>query len=372
MHIQPIDLTVFLSLAVCITPLAAEPLGLPPVPIPANNPQSSEKVKLGEKLFKDPRFSTTSSVSCSTCHDENKAFTDSPKTVSEGINQLKGTRNAPTVLNAAYMRTLFWDGREPDLEGQAGQPFLNPVEMGLKDYTPILTIVRNDPQYAASFKSVFGKSGDQITINEVTKAIASFERTKISANSRFDRFYFGGDSKALDAAEQRGFTVFMTQGRCVSCHTIAQTHALFTDNRFHNLNVGFDRINQDVRELATEFSKAKQAGTKVDIAVLGNKNTSELGRFAVDDQWSDMGAFKTPTLRNVEATAPYMHDGSLKTLEDVVDFYNNGGLVKKEDTVNAFQSGGIRPLNLDDQQKKDLVAFLKTLTSPEIQKQLKE
>ena len=117
--------------------LMAAPLGLPPVPVPANNPQSAAKIKLGDKLFHDTRFSTTGKVSCATCHERTKAFTDSPLRVSEGINKLTGTRNAPTVINAAYMHTLFWDGREPDLEGQAGQPFLNPVEMGLKNYQPL-------------------------------------------------------------------------------------------------------------------------------------------------------------------------------------------------------------------------------------------
>lgn len=342
----------------------AAPLGLPPVPVPDDNAQTPAKIALGDKLFHDKRFSADGTVSCATCHARDKAFTDSPLRVSEGIRKLKGTRNAPTVLNAAYMHTLFWDGREPDLEGQAGQPFLNPVEMGLKDYTPILKIVRSDPAYVRGFQAAFGKQGEQVTIREVTRAIASFERTLVTGDSPFDRYRYGGDKQAMSPTAVRGMQVFVGQGRCVSCHTMAQTHALFTDNRFHNLGVGFQRIADDVHDLATAFSQAKARGTNVDIAVLSNTNTSELGRFAVSDQWRDMGGFKTPTLRNVALTAPYMHDGSLKTLEDVVDFYNNGGRVKKTDAVNAFQSGGIRPLNLSEQQKKDLVAFLKALTSP--------
>jgi len=343
----------------------AEPLGLPPVPVPTDNPQSPEKIALGDKLFHDTRFSATGEVSCATCHDRGKAFTDSPLSVSEGINKLTGTRNAPTVVNAAYMTSMFWDGREPDLEGQSGQPFLNPVEMALPDHQPILDIVRKDPDYVAAFKTVFGKSGDQVTINEVKQAIASFERTLVSGDSPFDRYYFGGETDAMSAAAIRGLDVFLNRGRCVSCHTIAQNYALFTDNRFHNLNVGFERIDKDVTDLASAFSAAKATGTDVDIAVLTNKNTSELGRFAVDDQWTSMGAFKTPTLRNIEQTAPYMHDGSLKTLKDVVDFYINGGRVKETDPVNAFQSGGIRPLDITGREKSDLVAFMKALTSPE-------
>ncbi len=346
----------------------AAPLGLPELPVPKDNPQSAHKIKLGDKLFHDTRFSSTGEVSCATCHVREKVFTDSPKQVSEGINQLKGTRNAPTVVNAAYMHTLFWDGREPDLEGQAGQPFLNPVEMALPDYKPILKIVRSDPDYVRLFKQAFGKSGKSITIKEVTQAIAGFERTLIAGNSSFDRYYFGGDTSAMSGEAVRGLRVFLDKGRCVSCHTISQNHALFTDNRFHNLNVGFSRIDGDVKELTSAFSRAKRQGISVDVAVLSNQNTSELGRFAVDDQWRSIGAFKTPTLRNVAKTAPYMHDGSLETLEDVVEFYNKGGRIKDDDPVNAFQSGGIRPLDLSEKEKEQLVAFLEALTSPEFDK----
>lgn len=344
------------------------PLGLPPVPIPEDNPQTPEKIALGDKLFHDTRFSSTGEVSCSTCHDPDKAFTDSPLKVSEGINKLTGTRNAPTVINAAYFHTQFWDGREPDLEEQSGQPPVNPVEMGLKDYNPILEIVRTDPDYQKAFKEVFGKSGEEITIEEVKKAIASFERTVIAGDSPFDRYQYGGDGKAMAESAIRGLDVFIGQGRCVSCHTISQTFALFTDNRFHNLGIGFDRIDKDVQEMARVFSESKKSGINVDIAVLSNQNISELGRFAINDEWRDMGAFKTPTLRNVAVTAPYMHDGSLDTLKAVVDFYNNGGLIEKNDPINSFQSGGIRPLNLSEEQKEDLVEFLKALTSPKFEK----
>jgi cytochrome c peroxidase len=345
--------------------ILATPLGLPPVPIPADNPQTAEKISLGDKLFHDLRFSSTGAVSCATCHERSKGFTDSPLTVSEGINKLTGTRNAPTVINAAYNHSQFWDGREPDLEGQAGQPFLNPVEMGLADYEPILKIVRTDPNYAKQFQAVFNKTDQKITIKEVTQAIAAFERTVISGDSPFDQFYFAGKKDALSDSAQRGLQVFIGQGRCVSCHTISQTHALFTDNRFHNLNVGFQRISKDIQQLTSTFTKAKQQGANVDIAVLSNKNTSELGRFAVSGQNRDLGGFKTPTLRNIEVTAPYMHDGSVKTLADVVTFYNQGGIDKQGDPINDFQSGGIRPLNLSKEQQADLVEFLKALTSPE-------
>ena len=341
------------------------PLGLPEVPIPKDNPQSAKKIQLGEKLFHDKRFSSTGKISCATCHDPEKVFTDSPLRVSEGINKLTGTRNAPTVVNAAYMKTQFWDGREPDLEGQSAGPFVNPVEMGLKNHKPILKIVSSDKEYVKLFKQAFGVSAKKIRMKHVKQAIGSFERTIISANSDFDRFYFAGDNSALNDEEKRGFNVFLGQGRCVSCHTVSQTHALFTDNRFHNIGVGFKRINKDVHELASAYRKAKKKGIDVDVEVLTNKNTSELGRFAVTTEFNNMGGFKTPTLRNIDKTAPYMHDGSIETLEDVVKFYNNGGRVKDTDPSFDFLSGGIRPLDLDDDQIDDLVAFLKALTSPE-------
>jgi cytochrome c peroxidase len=347
-------------------PAGDQLLGLPPVPIPPDNPQTPEKIALGDKLFHEKRFSTTGTVACANCHAKEKAFTDSPLKVSEGIDKLTGTRNAPTVLNAVYMKKQFWDGRSPSLEDQALHPFVNPVEMGLKDHEPILALVRSDPEYTAAFKSVFGKTGDAITMKEVTQAIASFERTQVFGDSPFDRWYYGGDPNAMSAAQKRGFDIFVNEGRCVSCHTIEQTQALFTDNRFHNVGVGINDVQDDVPELAREFVKAEYTNSEVDVEVLGNKKTSELGRFAVSRGFDDLGAFKTPTLRNVALTAPYMHDGSLATLRDVVVHYNNGGVTVAGNPVNDFLSGGVRPLNLSDQQIDDLVAFMEALTSPEV------
>jgi len=338
-------------------------LGLPDVPVPPNNPQSPDKIALGSRLFNDVRFSKTGDVSCATCHDPGKAFTDSPLSVSEGINKLTGTRNAPTVVNAAYNRTQFWDGRSPSLEDQALHPFLNPVEMALPNHEALLDIVRADKDYVQAFESVFGVAADEITMAEVTKAIAAFERTQVGGDSAFDRWYFGGDKSAMSAEAVRGFAVFLGDGRCVSCHTIEQNHALFTDHLFHNIGIGINDIQDKVPTLASAFQVAKNAGIDVDVAVLSDADTSHLGRFAVDDQLSSMGAFKTPTLRNIAMTAPYMHDGSLQTLRETVVHYNNGGVTNAGDPVNAFLDGGIRPLNLTDQQIDDLVAFMESLTS---------
>ncbi|WP_442753521.1 cytochrome-c peroxidase [Methylocystis sp. JAN1] len=355
------------GIAIGLGVAAAEPLGLPPVPVPSNNPQSPEKIALGDKLFHDKRFSIDGTVSCATCHEDAKAFTDSPLKASQGHHKLTGTRNAPTVLNAAYFTTLFWDGRSSSLEDQSQFPMVNPVEMGLQDHAPVLKIVREDPAYVDGFKRAFGKSGDGVTMEEVKMAIAAFERTIVSADSPFDRWYFGGDPKAIGDAARRGFEVFIGQGRCVSCHVIEQTQALFTDNRFHNIGVGINRIQADVPRLAGEFLRAKAAGADVDKAVLSDPKTSDLGRFAVTNAFDEIGGFKTSTLRNVALTAPYMHDGSLKTLKDVVKHYNEGGKSPGDpNPINPYLSGGIRPLNLTDQQIDDLVAFMETLTSPSV------
>ena len=346
------------------------PLGLPPVPIPADNPQTPAKIELGDRLYHETRFSADGKVSCSTCHEKDKAFTDHRR-VSEGHDGLLGTRNAPTVINAAYMETLFWDGREPDLEGQSKQPPVNPVEGGLPNHEALLEVIRKDPSYVEAFKEVFGvNDASEITIDQYADAIASFERTIIAGDSPFDRYQYGGDKSAMSEAAIRGLKVFTGQGRCVSCHIIEETQALFTDNRFHNIGVGFKNIQGREAVIAGDFLKAKNAGADVDKTVLADPDASELGRFAVSEDVNQVGAFKTASLRNIALTAPYMHDGSQKTLEDMVTFYNNGGRVKEDDPFSPFLSGGIRPLNLSDQQQADLVEFLKALTSPEIAEQV--
>ena len=220
------------------------------------------------------------------------------------------------MVNAAYFDAQFWDGRSPSLEDQALHPFVNPVEMGLKDHEPILKIVRSDPEYVKAFEA--GVRQERRRDHDEgghQQAIAAFERTQIAGNSPFDRYYFGGEAKALTDAQKRGFDLFVNKGRCVSCHVVEQTQALFTDNRFHNVGVGINDIQGDVPALAGEFLKAKATLAEVDIKVLADKRTSELGRFAVTRDFDDLGSFKTPTLRNIAVTAPYMHDGSLEDAE---------------------------------------------------------
>ncbi len=346
--------------------VGAQPLGLPPVPIPEDNPQTPEKVALGERLFNDVRFSSDGTVSCANCHAAATGFADGVP-VAVGVNGLLGTRNSPTIVNAAYNRTQFWDGRSPTLEDQALHPFVNPVEMAMPSHDALLEIVRADREYVRQFRRVFGVRADEIRIEHLTRAIAAFERTQIAGDSPFDRWYFGGDESAISEAAKRGFEVFLTDGRCVSCHTIEQDHALFTDHLFHNIGVGVNAMQDRIEELAKAFLVAKSEGIDVDVAVLTDADTSHLGRFAVTGDLSEIGAFKTPTLRNIALTAPYMHDGSIATLREVVEHYNNGGVLPAGAPVNPFLAGGIRPLGLTEQQIDDLVAFMESLTSPQFE-----
>jgi len=315
---------------------SAPPLGLPPEVVPAGNPQTPEKIALVRSSSRTSDSVRRATWPARTATSRRRRFTDSPLRVSEGIRKLTGTRNAPTVVNAAYHRTQFWDGRSPSLEDQALHPFLNPVEMGLKNHDPILEICRTDPEYVKAFQSVFGKSGDGITMKEVTGAIAAFERTVVSGDSPFDRWFYGGQADALTLEQKRGYELFINQARCVSCHVIEQTQALFTDGRFHNIGVGINAIQKEVPKLAGEFLHAKAAASEVDVKVLTDKRTSELGRFAISRGFDDLGSFKTPTLRNIAATAPYFHDGSVATLKEAVEHYNNGGVTKAGDPVNDF------------------------------------
>lgn len=345
--------------ACCTTAFGADPalLGLPDVPIPADNPQTPDKIALGKRLYEDKRFSGDGTVSCSNCHEPARAFTDGLPT-SEGIRKQKGTRNAPTVINAAFFTSQFWDGRSPTLEEQAKGPFVNPIEHGLASHEPILATIRSDPAYPAEFRKVFGVEPKRITIDHVVKAIASFERTVVAGDSPLDRYLFGGEQNAISESAKRGLALYRVKARCQDCHTIGQTNAIFTDNKFHNVGVGFKRIGDRTMQIAAAFRKARQAGKDVDQSVLSNADASELGQFAVTLKPSDLGRFKTSSLRNIAVTGPYMHDGSLKTLEEVIDLYDKGG------EQNPFLDSGIRPLNLTPQEKADLVEFLKSLTSP--------
>lgn len=329
--------------------------GLPLLPIPADNLESPAKVALGERLYNDKRLSRDGEVSCATCHDPKKAFTDNLR-VSRGFQNKKGARNAPTVINAAFYKEQFWDGRRPSLEAQSKDPLLNPVEHALKSHDEVVEIIRGDESYVKEFQSVFGMEPGGITIDHFAKAVAAFERTVVSGDSPFDRFRYGGDQNAISAAAKRGLALYLGKARCQECHTIGETSALFFDNKHHNLGVGFDVIEDRLSEIVELYNSGQSEK-------LTAREKSELGRYVVTKNSEDIGAFKTPTLRNIVLTGPYMHDGSIKTLKEVIELYNRGG------NENPFLSSGIRPLKLTPREIGDLVEFLKTLTSDSFQRE---
>ena len=330
---------------------------LPPI-IPDDNPITEEKVALGRKLYFDKRLSADDTVSCATCHDPKFAFADG-KALAEGIKGKKGARNSPTALNAAFYDFQFWDGRAETLEEQARQPLINPVEMGMKDHDELVKKLQGIKEYSESFEKVFGTR--EFTIDQIVRAVASFERTLVTFNSPFDRS-IAGDKDAISESAKRGWKLFNEKARCNNCHGFVESYPFFTDNKFHNVGVGAKNIgNKGFEELA------KRAETEKDIARLAHeKGASELGRFLVTRERKDIGAFKTPGLREIALTAPYMHDGSETTLEAVIDFYNKGG------EQNRFLDGGIRPLDLSKEEIRDLVEFLKTLTSDDFVRLQKE
>ncbi|HEC17779.1 MAG TPA: c-type cytochrome [Gammaproteobacteria bacterium] len=337
--------------------LMAAPLGLPEVTVPADNPQSAAKIELGKQLFFDKRLSADGTVSCASCHQPERAFTDGRPTA-VGIRGQVGPRNAPTVLNAAFYTSLFHDGRADSLETQALGPLTNPIEHGLKNTQPILALLRNDPDYRRLFQSAFGEAPEKAQPEHIGKAIASYERTLVCGNTPFDRFLYGGDETALSESAQRGLRIFRRKGNCANCHEIGLNHSLFTDNRFYNLGVGFERLKGKFTQFVSAYKQAT-AGNQTDpAAVYNERERSELGRFLVTGEVADIGKFRTPTLRNISLTGPYMHDGSQKTLEDVVEYYNQGG------EKNPFLDPAIYPLHLTEQEKADLVEFLNSLSNP--------
>ena len=307
--------------------LGPQKLGnLPAVTIPADNPQSSLKIALGKKLYFDTRLSKDNTISCATCHDPAKGWSDDGPT-SLGIKQQRGGRRAPPVSNSAYFPLQFWDGRAPSLEEQAKGPIENPVEMG-NTHTEMLKTVDNIPGYVDEFEIVFGTR--EITVDLIAKAIAAFERTVVTTDSPFDRFV-RGDRNALTEEEKQGLEIFNGKGHCTSCHWGGN----FSDGRFHNIGV------------------PTPAG-----------QTADQGRFVITNNPADMGAFKTPTVRDAALRAPYLHDGSEKSLEDLVDLYNLGG---RADDPNLDPL--IVPLGLSDGEKKALVTFMKramTSLNPEV------
>jgi cytochrome c peroxidase len=317
--------------------------------IPVDNPLTQAKVSLGETLYFDKRLSINGTVSCATCHDPANSFTDR-RVLALGVSDKLGTRNAPTILNAMFVSQLFWDGRTGRLEEQAKQPLLNLFEMGMGDDASVLSRLNAIPEYRKRFDQVFGKQG--ISIDSITKAIAAYERTLLSGNSAFDRF-IAGDTTALTEAQKRGWKLFKGKAKCIECHSFSKGSPFFSDFKFHNTGIG-------TGELSLAGENSREAVGNSASALAHTRGPTELGRFLVTNNADDVGAFRTPTLRDVELTAPYMHNGSEKTLIDVVRFYNRGG------NGNPNLDKRIVPLKLTDNEMSELVEFMHALTSNDV------
>jgi cytochrome c peroxidase len=329
--------------------------------IPADNPQTPQKISLGQRLFLDPRLSVDGTVSCSTCHDPKLAFTDRRPT-SFGVKGRIGQRNAPTVLNALYNKTQFWDGRVNTLEEQAALPIVNAVEMGQPSLDAAVAQIAAVEEYQQAFRVVFGRSPNG---PDLLRAIASYERTQLSFDSPFDHF-IAGEKNAIDDSAKRGWELFNNQARCNKCHALTDTTRDVTnliDNDFHNIGIGIIRHN--VVALARQAEQLIKTGdtTAIDRAAI-QSDMSSLGRFLVTKQEKDIASFKTPNIRNVLVTGPYFHDGSQETLWDVIDHYNKG-----DGLQNPYLDEDIQPLALTESDIDDLVAFMASLTSANYKEQ---
>lgn len=292
------------------------PLGLEPRTVPKENPLTEPRVRLGRRLFFDPILSADNTIACASCHRPDHGFAGN-EARPRGIRGQRNARRAPSLFNRAFGTAFFWDGRESTLEGQALRPIEDPAEMG-STVVAVLDRLRADSTYKSQFEAAFS---DGVTAANLGRALANFERVLLRGDSAVDRFRRQGNTQALTARERQGLWLYESKGRCWRCHNGAN----FTDEAYHNTGVSWNKVPAD------------------------------LGRFAVTKKEADRGRFKTPSLRGVALTGPYMHDGSLTTLEDVVEFYNRGG------GANPNLDPVLAPLNLSNDEVRDLVAFLKAL-----------
>jgi cytochrome c peroxidase len=355
---------VLIASVVVLTPRAdavddAATLGLPALVWPTAKPATPAQIELGRKLFMDRRLSPNNTMSCAMCHIPEQGFAANELATAVGINGRSVKRNAPTVLNVAFNQFLFWDGRETSLENQVWQPILNPNEMGNASAQAVLNKINALQDYSGAFERAY--DGARATRENVALAIAAYERSLIAGNSRFDRWFYGKEKQALTELEQQGFAAFNRFG-CAQCHSYGEQSALFTDQRFHNTGIGWAAARKD-----KTYSVPLAPGVSIEVkeselASVSEPLPGDEGRFEATRNEADRFQYKTPSLRNVALTAPYMHDGSLATLEDVIEFYAKGGI------DNPGRDALLGRLEISLQEKRALAAFLRTLTSEELQK----
>jgi len=332
-----------------LTHAADAPLGLPPL---ADPPPTKAAVDLGRKLFFDRRLSFNGTLSCGMCHVPEQGFTQHELATPVGFGGLSIKRNAPALYNVVYRPRLFHDGRENSLELQIWSPLLAANEMANPSIGSVLERVAQTPEYAAGFDAAFG---EKPSIESIGRALAAYERTLVSADSAFDRWYFGHDESALTMTAQRGFDAFRARG-CIACHSVAERSAQFTDDLYHDTGVGYAAaMRGSPTQLQIAPGEVVVLTTSVQVPV-----ANDLGRYEATLQPEDRWRYRTPSLRNVAVTAPYMHDGSMATLAMVIDHYTAGGMA--HEGLDPL----IRPFVPTEQERADLIAFLNSLTGSNI------
>jgi cytochrome c peroxidase len=347
------------SVVLCATSLAQPPDNAPGASRESNDKAmpSGEIVRLGRMLFEDPRLSANGTISCATCHRLKRAFTDGrPHAV--GIQGQAGTRNTPTLVDIADEQLLFWDGRVSGLEQQVRSPLFNPREHGLIDDDAVRQILTSIPEYIAGFRKVFG-STSSLSTDELAAAIAAYERTLRSGESSFDRYWYGHQRDAISTSAQRGLELFRGRAGCAHCHLIGDLPAPLSDHQFHNSSVRLGpAVTRDLPHLTAKVValKSQRDVKQLNDLIGSDHRIAELGRFLSTLDPGDIGKFRTPSLRNVALTAPYMHDGSVGSLETAVqlELYSRG-------------LAGAKPIVLTSDEQAELVEFLRTLTSAKAQ-----
>jgi len=333
-------------------------LGLPPLPVPRENPLTEEKVLLGRKLFYDRRLSANGTLSCAMCHVPEQGFTHNEMATAVGIEGRAVRRNTPTLYNVAYLERLFHDGREYSLENQVWGPLLARNEMGNVSVGAVVEKLSRLKDYEGLFEQAFGRGPGMETVG---MALASYERVLVSGGSAFDRWRHGGEADALGAKARRGFELFVGKAGCSACHTVGERFALFTDSGLHNTGVGYlASMGRGMGRRKLVIAPGVELEVEEDAVGLPSTGQGDLGLYEVTQAPGDRWKYRTPSLRNVALTAPYMHDGSLKTLEDVVRFYDQGGV------ANETLDGRVRPLGLSEAEGEALVAFLESLTGEDV------
>lgn len=336
------------------------PLGLPPIPVPEANPLSVDKIELGRLLFFDRRLSHNNTFSCAMCHVPEQGFSSNELATAVGIEGRTVRRNSPTIYNVAYLERLFHDGRESTLEQQIWGPLLAHNEMGNPSVGQVVEQVRAIPEYRDRFQKAF--DGKPISMETVGMALASYERVLVSANSPFDRWYYGGEKEAMTAGQVAGFGLFNGKANCSSCHQLTKEWALFTDNQMHNTGIGYQRsMVQTADETRVQIAPGEYITVRSDVVAEASEPApNDLGLYEITENPNDRWKYRTPTLRNVALTGPYMHNGSISTLQEVISFYNRGGI------ENELLDPLLQPLELSTEESTQLLEFLHALTGDNV------